>query len=163
MQMRAEDVRDVLQAQAGRMEIVQPRLLGKVVRGRIAFVLAGAGVDQDGVPGRAREERLVGDHHAAARGIEDDRVKLRKMLAPDLWIIGREHHLRGTPRPVALDEARDGDLAELERFYERFSLRRGLRPLSYGRGVGGEGPREARLRGAPSSGPSGHLLPGGEG
>src|ERR1700689_4431514 len=52
MQMRAEDVGDVLQAQARGVEIVEPGLLGKVVRGRIAFILAGARIDQDGVPRR---------------------------------------------------------------------------------------------------------------
>src|SRR6204780_3675532 len=91
MQMRAEDVRDVLQAQARGVEIVEPGLLGKVVRGRIAFVLAGARIDQDDVPWRAHEERLVGDHHAAAGGIEHDGVEFGEMSTPNFWIVGREH------------------------------------------------------------------------
>src|ERR1700722_10162665 len=37
MQMRAEDVRDVFQAQARDLQIVEPGLLGKVVWGRIAL------------------------------------------------------------------------------------------------------------------------------
>jgi hypothetical protein len=65
IQMRTEDVRDVFQAQARGVQIVEPGLLGKVVWGRIALVVAGARVDQDRVPGRAHEERLVGDHHTA--------------------------------------------------------------------------------------------------
>src|SRR5580704_10547360 len=105
------------------MEIVEPGLLGKVVRGRIAFVLPGARVDQHIVPERADEERLVSDHHAAAGRIEDDWVKLRKMSAPDLGIIGREHSLGLPPGTVTLDEARDSDLTDLERFHGRFSLR----------------------------------------
>ena len=76
MQMRAKDVGDVVDAQAGRVEIVEPGLLGEVVRVRIALVLTGARIDQDGVPRRAHEERLVGDHHAAARGIEHNEVEL---------------------------------------------------------------------------------------
>ena len=69
MQMRAKDVRDVLEAQGRRAEIVEPGLLGEVIGDRIALVLAGASINQYRMPRRAHEERLVGDHHPAAYGI----------------------------------------------------------------------------------------------
>jgi hypothetical protein len=126
-------VRDILQAQASGAEIVEPGLLGEVIGSRIALVLARAGVDQNRVPGRAHEERLVGDHHAAAHGIEHDGVEFSQAPAPYLGIIGREHDLGRAPRTVALNEAGDGDLADFERFHAGLPA---LLPLSYGRGLG---------------------------
>ncbi len=103
MQMGAKDVGDVLKAQARGAETVEPGLLGEVVGSRIAFVLAGAGIDQDGEPGRAHKERLVGDHHAAADRIEHDGVEFCEVFTPQLGIVGREHNLRRAPGTVALD------------------------------------------------------------
>src|SRR6266851_2880803 len=115
--MRAEDVSNVLEAQPGRAEIVEPGLLGKVKRGRIAFVLASAGIDQYGMLGRAHEKSLVGHDHAAADGIKHNGVEVSEVSAPDRWIIGREHFFWLSPRTVALDKAADGHVADLERFH----------------------------------------------
>src|SRR3546814_10611158 len=78
--MRAEDVVDILEADAEREQLAPPALLaGKVERRRMALVLAGAGVDQHGVPRRAHHESLVGHHHLAGRGVEDLRLHRRQM------------------------------------------------------------------------------------
>ncbi|GCC48700.1 hypothetical protein chiPu_0032795, partial [Chiloscyllium punctatum] len=72
MQMGAEHVVDLLIGDAEREQLVAPALLArKVERRRVPLVLAGAGVDQDGVARRPHHEGLVGDHHHAAGGIED--------------------------------------------------------------------------------------------
>ena len=119
MEMRAEDVGDVLKPESRRTEIVEPGLLGEVIGRGEALVLAGAGVDQNCMPGRTHEKRLVGDHHPSACGVEHDRVESGQVFTPDLGIIGREHGLGRPPRTVALDQAGDRDLAELQRLHKR--------------------------------------------
>jgi hypothetical protein len=114
VQMRAENVRDVLERKTGGAKVVEPRLLGKIHRRGKALVLAGAGVDQHRVLGRAHDERLIGDNHAAGRRIEDNRIQRRKMPLADLRIVRRKHVLRLPPRSIALDDAGDGDVTDLE-------------------------------------------------
>src|SRR6202011_5250368 len=116
--VRAEHVVDVLEAQAGGGEAVEPRLLWEVERRRITLVLAGAGVDQNGVLGRAHQEGLIGDHHAAGGPVEHLGVHGREMALADLGIVADEHVLRLPPRPVPFDEAGDGDVADGELFHD---------------------------------------------
>ena len=111
MQMRAEHIIDVLEAQARGRETVEPGLFRKVHRRRIAFVLAGACIDEHRVPGRTHDIGLIGDDHFARRRIEDLGVKLREMAFTDNRVVGGEHLLRRPPRPVALDDADNGDVA----------------------------------------------------
>src|SRR5689334_390368 len=53
VQVRAKDMRDVVESQARGPEIVEPWLLGKIHRWRMPFVLAGTSIDRS-------EERRVG-------------------------------------------------------------------------------------------------------
>ena len=55
VQVRAENVVDVLEPQAFRRKTVEPRLFRKIHRRRIALVLARAGVDQDRVLARPQQ------------------------------------------------------------------------------------------------------------
>ena len=112
MQVRAKDVIDILEAQTLGGKAVEPRLLRKIHWRRVAFVLAGAGVDQDGVFGGAHHKGLVRDHHLARCRIEHLRVHFSEMAAADLWIVFREHFLRRAPRPVPFDDAGDGHIAD---------------------------------------------------
>jgi hypothetical protein len=114
VQVRAEHVRDVLEAQPGSTKIVEPRLLGKIEWRGMPFVLAGAGVDQNRVLGGAHDKGLVGDDHPAAGWIEHHRVHFSEMPTADRRIIGREHVLGLPPWPVALDDACDGHVADGE-------------------------------------------------
>ena len=115
VQVGAKHVVDVVEPQTGGGEAVEPRLLGKVEWRRIALVFAGAGVDQDDVLGRPHHEGLIGDHHASGRRVEYCRIELGEMAPADVGVIGGEHVLRPPPRPVALDDAGNGDVADLER------------------------------------------------
>jgi len=114
VQMGAEHVIDVFEAQARGTETVEPRLFRKIHRRRIALVLTGAGVDQDGVLGRAHHIGLIGDDHLAGHRVEYFLVERREMAPADFGIVGREHLLRLPPRPVAFDDAGDGDVADGE-------------------------------------------------
>ena len=114
VEMGAEDVGDIFESEARGVETVEPRSLGEVVRRRIALVLAGAGVDEDRVFRRSHEEGLVGDDHLAARRIEHGGIELGEMPASKLRVVSREHRLGRAPRAVALDEARDDDVADGE-------------------------------------------------
>ena len=118
MQVGAEHVVDVAEAQAGGGKAVEPRLLGEVHRWRIALVLAGAGIDQDGVLGRAHHVGLVGNDHLARYRIENFRIKLGQMAFADRGVVSRKHFLRPPPRPVAFDDAGDGDVADRELFHD---------------------------------------------
>ena len=112
MQVGAEDVVDILEAQPLGGEAVQPGLLRKIHRRRVALVLAGAGIDQDGVLRRAHHEGLVGDDHPPGRRVEHHRVQRCQVLRPDRLVIGREHLGRPAPGAVALDDAGDADVAD---------------------------------------------------
>jgi hypothetical protein len=115
MEVCAEHVVDVFETKPGGAEAVEPRGFWKIHRRRIALVLPGAGVDQDCPLAGAHHEGLVGDHQPAGRGIENERLELREMALADHGVIGREHVLRPAPRPVALDDAGDGDVANCKR------------------------------------------------
>src|SRR3954452_16850186 len=103
MKMRAEDVIDLLQADAEREQLVAPAFLArKIERRRMALVLAGAGVDQDGVAGRAHHKSLIGDDHHAERGVEPLRLHLGQMMSEHRVVVSREEILRPPPRSLAL-------------------------------------------------------------
>ena len=63
------------------------------------------------MPGRTYDIGLIGDDHFARRRIEDLGVKLREMALTDNRVVDGEHLLRRPPRPVALDDAGNGDVA----------------------------------------------------
>src|SRR5262252_8495013 len=54
----------------------------------------------------------LSDDHFARRQIEDLGVKLREMAFAVNRVVGGEHLLRRPPRPVALDDADNGDVAD---------------------------------------------------
>jgi len=83
---------------------------GKIHRRGVALVLAGAGVDQDGVVRCADNEGLVGDHHSVRCGVVNHRVQGREVGAADLRRIGGEHRLGRAPGAVAFDDGRDRDV-----------------------------------------------------
>ena len=112
--MGAEHVVDGIERQAECMETVEPGLLRKIHRRRIALVLARAGVDQDGVLRRAHHEGPVGDDEHSGCGVEYDRVHLREMAVADHRIECRKHVLGLSPRAVALDDAVDRHVADLD-------------------------------------------------
>src|SRR6476620_5824251 len=98
MKVGAEYVIHLLVADAEREQLVAPALLaGKVERWRVALVLAGAGIDRDGVARRADDEGLVGDHHLARGRIEELGLHRRQMMPEDGLIIGGEKILRPPP------------------------------------------------------------------
>jgi hypothetical protein len=80
----------------------------------MALVLAGAGVDQDGMARGADHEGLVGDDHQSQRCVVHLRLHGRQMMPEDGVVIGREKVLRPPPRPFALDHRVDGDVADPE-------------------------------------------------
>ena len=86
VQVGAKHVVDVLEPQARGRESVEPGFLRKVHGRRVTFVLAGAGVDQDRVLGRAHDEGLIGHHHLAGRRIKHFPIKLREMALADFGI-----------------------------------------------------------------------------
>ena len=112
VEMRAEHVVDVLELEAGGAKALEPGRLREVHRRGVALVLAGAGVDEDRVLGRAHDEGLVGDHHLAGGLIEHPRLELGDVPLAELRVVVREHVLRPAPRPVALDDARDRHVSD---------------------------------------------------
>ena len=80
----------------------------------MALVLAGAGVDQDRVLGRAHDKGLVGDVHPAGHGIEHHGVQFGEVPAANRRIVSREHVLRFPPWSVPFDDAGDGDVADFK-------------------------------------------------
>src|SRR5260221_7560437 len=113
MKVGAEYIVDLLVADAEREQLVAPALLArKIERRRMALVLAGAGVDQDGVARGADYKGLVSDHHHAERGVEHLRLHGGQMMLEDGLVIGREEILRPPPRPLALDHRIDGDVTD---------------------------------------------------
>jgi hypothetical protein len=100
MQMGAEHVVDLLIGDAERKQLVAPALLaGKIERRRVALVLAGTGIDQDGVARRADDKRLIGDHHQPQRRVEHFGLHAGEVMLEDGIVISREEILRPTPRP----------------------------------------------------------------
>ena len=87
----------------------------------MALVLAGAGVDQDGVARRADHKGLVGDHHHPERGVEHLRLHAGQMMPENGLVIGRKEILRPPPRPLPLDDRVDGDVADPELLHGRFA------------------------------------------
>src|SRR5262249_30279013 len=75
----------------------------------------GAGVEQDGVVGRAHDIGLIGDHQPSRNRVEHLRIELGEMPPSGLRVIGRKHLLGSPPWPVPLDDAGDGHVADLER------------------------------------------------
>ena len=113
MKMGAEHIVDLREPDAEREQLVAPALLArKIERRRMALVLTGTGVDQDGVARRADHEGLVGDDHHAERGVEHLRLHAGQMMLENGIVIGREEILRPPPRPLALDYRVDGDVAD---------------------------------------------------
>jgi hypothetical protein len=87
----------------------------------MALVLAGAGIDQDGVARGANHEGLIGDHHQPQCRVEHLRLHAGEMMFEHRLVIGREEILRPPPRPLALDDRVDGDIADPELFHRRFA------------------------------------------
>jgi hypothetical protein len=85
----------------------------------MALVLAGAGIDQDGVARRADHKSLIGDHHHPKRRVEHLGLHAGEMMLEHLLIIGREEILRPPPWPRALDHRVDGDIADPELLHGR--------------------------------------------
>lgn len=113
--MGAEDVVDLLEADAEREQFVAPALLaGKIEWRRMALVLAGAGIDQNGVARRANHKRLVGNKYLAGSDVEHLRLHAGEMMFEYRVVIGREEILRPPPRSLALDHRVDGDVADPE-------------------------------------------------
>ena len=72
---------------------------------------------------RAHHEGLIGDHHPVGRGIVHHRIDFREIAPSNNRIIRREHILRLPPRPVAFDDAGDGDVANLQGLHGQISSR----------------------------------------
>src|SRR5262249_38298282 len=121
VQMSAEYIIDVFKSQAGGTKSVEPGLLWKIKRRRMAFVLARARIDENGMLRGANDEGLIGDHHFSRRSIEHEGIEFGEMAAAKLGVIGGKHVLRLAPRSVALDDAGDGYVADAERLH-LFSL-----------------------------------------
>ncbi len=137
VQMGAEHVVDVLEAQPARVELVEPALLREVERRRVALVLAGAGVHQDRMMRRAHHEGLVGDHHAVRRAVEHEIRHLCEVPVGDFPVVFREEILRPTPRAIALDDAGDRRVADLDLFHSFVPPRSGPLPGPLPQGGGG--------------------------
>ena len=86
----------------------------------MALVLAGAGIDQDGVARRADDEGLVGDHDHPQRGVEHLGLHAGQVMLEDGVIIGRKEILRPPPWPLPLDDSIDGDIADPELLHGRW-------------------------------------------
>jgi hypothetical protein len=113
MQMGAKHVVDLFIGDAEREQLVAPALLArKIERRRMILVLAGAGIDQDGVARRADHEGLVGDHHQAGCGVEHLRLHGLQMMLEHGIVIAGEEILRPPPRPFPLDDGIDGDVTD---------------------------------------------------
>ena len=92
----------------------------------MALVLAGAGVDQDGVARGADDKSLVGDRPSSPSAASNTSGSIAgQMMLEDGLVIGREEILRPPPRAFALDHRVDGDVADPELLH-RFRLRRDL-------------------------------------
>jgi hypothetical protein len=89
----------------------------------VPLVLAGTGVDQDGVARRADDEGLIGDHHHPQRRVEHFRLHAGEVMLENGIVISRKEILRPPPRPLALDDSVDGDIADPELLHRRFSPR----------------------------------------
>ena len=82
VKMGAEHVVDLVVSDAEREQLVAPALLaGKIEWRRMALVLAGAGVHQDGMARRPDHEGLVGDDDHAQRRVEHFRLHRRQMTS----------------------------------------------------------------------------------
>src|SRR5216683_4572160 len=115
MKMRAEHIVDFVVSDAERKQLVPPALLaGKIERRRMTLVLAGAGVDQDGVARRPNHKGLIGDDYHAQRRVEHLRLHRRQMLLEDRLVIGRKEVLRPPPWAFAFNHRVDGDVADPE-------------------------------------------------
>jgi hypothetical protein len=100
VQVGAKDVIHLLVGDAEREQLVAPaRLAGKIERRRMALVLAGAGIDQNGVARRADDKGLIGDHHQAQACVEHLGLHGGKVMLEDGVVIDREEILRPSPRP----------------------------------------------------------------
>src|ERR1700730_15213780 len=114
VQMCAEHIIYVVEFEPGITESVEPRLLWEVHRRRIALVLAGAGVHQDRSLRRAHDVCLVGDHQASRGRIKHLRIEFGKISPSGVRVIGGKHVLWPPPWSVPLDDAGDGDVADLK-------------------------------------------------
>src|SRR6267378_4468800 len=118
MKMGAEHIVDFVVSDAERKQLVPPALLArKIERRRMTLVLAGAGVDQDGVARRPNHKGLIGDDYHAQRRVEHLRLHRRQMLLEDRLVIGRKEVLRPPPWAFAFNHRVDGDVANPELFH----------------------------------------------
>src|SRR5262245_1295662 len=76
VQVCAEYVVDILEPQPAGAETVQPGLLWKVHRWRVALVLPSTGIHQNGTLGGTHYEGLISDHHAPRGNIEYKWIEL---------------------------------------------------------------------------------------
>jgi len=67
----------------------------------------------------ADHEGLVGDDHQAERRVEHLRLHACQMMPEHRLVIGREEILRPPPRPLALDDSVDSDVADPELLHGR--------------------------------------------
>ena len=120
VQMGAEHVIHLLVGYAEREQLVAPALLaGKVERRRMALVLAGAGIDQNGVARRADDKGLIGDHHHSQACVEHLGLHGGEVMPEHCLVVSREKILRPPPWPRALDHRVDGDVADPELLHGR--------------------------------------------
>ena len=115
VKMGAEHVIHAFVTDPEREQFVAPALLaGEIERRRMALVLAGAGVHQNGMARGANDKRLVGDDDQPERCVEHLRLHGRQMMPEDGVVIGREEILRPAPRAFALDHRINGNVADPE-------------------------------------------------
>jgi len=122
VQVGAEHVIHLLVGDAEREQLVAPaRLTGKIERRRMALVFACAGIDQNGVARRADDKGLIGDHHRAQACVEHLGLRAGEVMPEHRLIVSREEILRPSPRPLALDDSVDGNVADPELLHGWFA------------------------------------------
>src|SRR5260221_5820659 len=115
MKMGEEHIVDFVKSDAERKQLVPPALLaGKIERRRMTLVLAGAGVDQDGVARRPNHKGLIGDDYHAQRRVEHLRLHRRQMLLEGCLVIGGKEVPRPPPRALAFNRRVGGGVADPE-------------------------------------------------
>src|SRR5215475_9387621 len=124
VQVCAEYVVDILEPQPAGAETVQPGLLWKVHRWRVALVLPSTGIHQNGTLGGTHYEGLISDHHASRGNIEYEWIELCDMPPADFRVVRREHVLRTAPRSVPFNDAGNCDVPDLKRLHTARSPRR---------------------------------------
>src|SRR5215475_8151064 len=119
VQVGAKHIIDIIELKLGIAESVQPRLLWEVHRRCIALVLPGAGVHQNRMFRGSHHIGLIGDHQPAGDRIEHLGIEFGEMPPSGVRVIGRKHVLGPPPWPVPLDDAGDGNIADVKLAHPR--------------------------------------------